>query len=156
MRWLEPRDQLLLAVYCAALLVLLATDLDQKLLPDLITLPLIVFTGAVLLLGWSPRPGRQGARVSSAASPRALVARSSCSSRSDPSRRAGRRRPQARGQHRLMSGIAPLVFGLLVASIGFSVVLLALMPSCAGLSLKSAVPFGPVLILGAFAAVLLA
>ncbi|HYI21426.1 MAG TPA: hypothetical protein VEX62_02215, partial [Candidatus Limnocylindrales bacterium] len=55
----------------------------------------------------------------------------------------------------LMSGVAALVFGLLVASIGFSVVLIALMVM-RRLSLKSAVPFGPVLILGAFAAVLLA
>ena len=54
-----------------------------------------------------------------------------------------------------MSGVAALVFGLLVASIGFSVVLIALMVM-RRLSLKSAVPFGPVLILGAFAAVLLA
>ena len=34
--------------------VLLATDLDQRLLPDLLTLPLIVFAAAVLLLGYSP------------------------------------------------------------------------------------------------------
>lgn len=53
-RWTEPRDLLILGLFCATLVVLLATDLDQKLLPDLITLPLIVFCGAVLLMGWSP------------------------------------------------------------------------------------------------------
>ncbi len=38
----------------AALIVLLATDLDQKILPDWVTLPLIVLTGAWLVAGWSP------------------------------------------------------------------------------------------------------
>ena len=38
----------------AALLVLLATDLDQRLLPDLVTLPLIVFSAVVLVAGASP------------------------------------------------------------------------------------------------------
>ena len=54
-----------------------------------------------------------------------------------------------------MSASPLLVFGLLVASIGFSVVLIALI-ALRRSSLKSAVPFGPVLILAAFAAVLLA
>ena len=54
LRWDEPRDLLVLYIYCGALLVLLATDLDQRLLPDLITYPLILFTGAVLALGWAP------------------------------------------------------------------------------------------------------
>ncbi len=40
-RWNEPRDLLVLGIYFAALVVLLATDLDQKLLPDLITFPLM-------------------------------------------------------------------------------------------------------------------
>src|SRR5687768_13436271 len=53
-RWSEPRDLAVLGIYCAALLVLLATDLDQKLLPDLITLPLIVLCGVVFALNWAP------------------------------------------------------------------------------------------------------
>ena len=104
LRWVEPRDQLILAVYCAALLVLLATDLDQKLLPDLITLPLIVFSGAVLLLGWSPvLAGKELGLVSGIAAgvgAAAPVVRQ----RPHPARRARRRRPQARCQHRLHVG----------------------------------------------------
>src|SRR5205085_10505896 len=53
-RYTEPRDLVILAVYCAALLVRLATDLDQKLLPDLVTLPLISFCAVVLAAGWAP------------------------------------------------------------------------------------------------------
>ena len=41
-------------VYVAALVVLFATDLDQRLLPDPITLPLIVLAGGATLAGWSP------------------------------------------------------------------------------------------------------
>ena len=40
-RWQEPRDLVLLGIWFAALTVLVATDLDQRLLPDLVTLPLI-------------------------------------------------------------------------------------------------------------------
>jgi leader peptidase (prepilin peptidase) / N-methyltransferase len=39
--------------YVAALVVLFATDLDQRLLPDVITLPLIAFAALVLLAGLS-------------------------------------------------------------------------------------------------------
>src|SRR5204862_4143576 len=58
-RWSEPRDVAVLGVYCAALLVLLASDLDQKLLPDLVTLPLIVFCAIVVALNWAPPLGEK-------------------------------------------------------------------------------------------------
>jgi leader peptidase (prepilin peptidase) / N-methyltransferase len=41
-------------IYMVALVVLFATDLDQRLLPDLITLPLIGYAAVVYLLGASP------------------------------------------------------------------------------------------------------
>src|SRR5437762_9170562 len=53
-RWTEPLDLVVLSVYAVVLLVLFAIDLDQRLLPDVLTLPLIVFTAVVLLAGWSP------------------------------------------------------------------------------------------------------
>jgi len=53
----------------------------------------------------------------------------------------------------LMCGVSKLFVGLLFASIGFSVVLIGLI-AVRRLSLKSAVPFGPVLIFAALAAVL--
>ena len=53
-RWDEPRDVIVLGIYVAALIVLLATDLDQMLLPDLITLPLIVYSAVVLVVGINP------------------------------------------------------------------------------------------------------
>ncbi|MEA2027308.1 MAG: prepilin peptidase, partial [Chloroflexota bacterium] len=53
-RWSDTTDLVVLGIYVGALIVLLATDLDQKLLPDLITLPLIGYAAAVTLLGLNP------------------------------------------------------------------------------------------------------
>jgi prepilin signal peptidase PulO-like enzyme (type II secretory pathway) len=50
----DPRTLLVIGIYVVALVVLFATDLDQRLLPDQITLPLIVLAGLVTLAGWSP------------------------------------------------------------------------------------------------------
>ena len=61
-RWTEPRDLAVLVPFAVALLVLLATDLDQRLLPDLLTLPMIAVAAVVLVLGWSPLlAGKEGA-----------------------------------------------------------------------------------------------
>jgi len=49
-RWSDPLDFAVLGIYAAALIVLLATDLDQRLLPDLITLPLIGYAALVTLV----------------------------------------------------------------------------------------------------------
>jgi len=48
-----PSVLLVFGIYVAALVVLLATDLDQRLLPDVITLPLIGFAAIVLVSGSS-------------------------------------------------------------------------------------------------------
>lgn len=49
-----PIPLLVVGLYVAALVVLFATDLDQRLLPDVITLPLIAYALAVFALGASP------------------------------------------------------------------------------------------------------
>jgi len=49
-----PTDFGVVGIYMVALVVLFATDLDQRLLPDLITLPLIGYAVVVYLLGVSP------------------------------------------------------------------------------------------------------
>jgi leader peptidase (prepilin peptidase)/N-methyltransferase len=48
-----PTTLLVFGVYVAALVVLFATDLDQRLLPDVITLPLIALAAIVLVSGSS-------------------------------------------------------------------------------------------------------
>jgi leader peptidase (prepilin peptidase)/N-methyltransferase len=152
-RWSEPRDLAILGVYAAALLVLLATDLDQKILPDLLTLPLIVFTGAILLLGWSPLLADKSLALLSGVG--AAIGLPILLFVSDRILRGelGAGDLKLAVSLGLMSGVSQLFVGLLIASIGFSVVLLVLI-GLRRLSLKSAVPFGPVLIVAGFIAAL--
>jgi leader peptidase (prepilin peptidase)/N-methyltransferase len=49
-----PIPLAVVGLYVAALIVLFATDLDQRLLPDVITLPLIAFAVVVYVAGASP------------------------------------------------------------------------------------------------------
>jgi leader peptidase (prepilin peptidase) / N-methyltransferase len=49
----DPIAVLAIGIYVVALVLLFATDIDQRLLPDVITLPLIVFAGVVLVAGQS-------------------------------------------------------------------------------------------------------
>jgi leader peptidase (prepilin peptidase)/N-methyltransferase len=154
-RWEHDlRSLVILVVIGAALLVLLATDLDQKLLPDLLTLPLILVTGVLLLIGWSPLlAGKELGLVSGIAA--ALVAPAFLFA-TDRILHGdlGEGDLKLAVSIGLLCGLSLLVSGLLVASIGFSAVLLVLI-ALGRLSLRSAVPFGPVLILAAFAAALL-
>ena len=154
LRWQEPRDQLVLGVYFAALIVLLATDLDQKLLPDLLTLPLIGYALVVLLLGWNPiLAGKDLGVISGIAAgigaPVALVLTSRLFGGG-----LGMGDVKLAVSLGLMFGISHLVAGFLLASAGSSVVLLVLIAS-RRLSLRSAIPFGPILIAAGIVAGLL-
>jgi prepilin signal peptidase PulO-like enzyme (type II secretory pathway) len=51
---LDLRALLIVGAYVSALVVLFATDLDQRLLPDVITLPLVAFAALVTVAGASP------------------------------------------------------------------------------------------------------
>lgn len=153
-RWSEPRDVAVLGIYCAALLVLLATDLDQKLLPDLITLPLIVLCGVVLALNWAPpltdKSFGQGSGVLAAVGLPAFLFVSDRLLRGD----LGAGDLKLAVSVGLMSGVYSVFVGMIIASVAFSVVLIALI-AARRLSLRSAVPFGPVLIVTGFIAALL-
>jgi leader peptidase (prepilin peptidase) / N-methyltransferase len=134
-----------------ALLVLLATDIDQRLLPDLVTLPLIAFAAVVLVAGASPAlAGKELGLVSGVAAgvvfPVLLLVLD---------RVVGG--DLGFGDVKLavalgfMFGLSALFYGLVIASIGFAVVLLVLLVT-KRLGLKTAIPFGPVLIFAAFIA----
>lgn len=153
-RWQsDPQALVLLAVVVVALIVLLATDLDQKLLPDLITLPLIAFTALLLLLGWSPLlAGKELGLVSGIAAGVAAPVFLFVTDRLIGGD-LGDGDLKLAVSVGLLCGISLLVAGLLVASIGFSGVLLVLI-AAKRLSLRSPVPFGPVLIATAFVAML--
>jgi leader peptidase (prepilin peptidase)/N-methyltransferase len=139
----------------AVLLALLATDLDQRLLPDLLTLPLIAFAAVVLVAGISPAlHGKDLALVSGLGAavvvPILLLVLD---------RLVGGdlgfgdvKLSVALG---LLFGLSAFFYGLIAASVGFAVVLLVLI-AARRLNLKTAVPFGPVLIFAAFIAALAA
>jgi len=153
-RWSEPRDLAVLGIYAAVLMLLLATDLDQKLLPDVLTLPLIPYSVLMLVLGWNPMLADKelaivtalaaglGAPVLLLVSDRLLGGA------------LGMGDVKLAVSLGLMAGISRFVGGFLVASVLSAVVLLALI-ALRRITLRSAIPFGPVLIAGGVVSMLL-
>jgi leader peptidase (prepilin peptidase)/N-methyltransferase len=150
-RWSEPRDLLVLFIYCAALLLLLATDLDQRLLPFVITLPLIAFSAVVLLVGWSPLLADRSAALLSGL----LAGLGAPLFLAVTDRLIG----GALGGGDLflavsigfMSGVTRFFSGFLVASVVIALVLIALIV-VRRIGLRTAIPFGPMLIGAAYVA----
>jgi prepilin signal peptidase PulO-like enzyme (type II secretory pathway) len=153
-RWSEPRHLLVLGIYFAALIVLLATDLDQNLLPDLITFPLMAYALAVLLLGWVPLlDGKSLGLVSGLAAGLGAPVLLFITDRVLGGA-LGMGDLKLVVSLGLMSGVSGLFAGFLVASALSSVVLLALI-GIRRIGLRSAIPFGPVLIAAGIVAALL-
>ena len=152
-RFGSPRDLLLGGAFFAALVVLLATDLDQRLLPDEITLPLIPAALVVLLAGWNPvLAGKELGMASGLAA--AVLAPLFLGLTGALFRGAlGMGDLKLAVSLGLVCGISQLIAGFIVASLAAGVVLLALLAT-RRLGLRSAIPFGPILILAAFLAVL--
>jgi len=139
------------SAFVVALVLLLATDLDQRLLPDLITLPMIPIAFAYALSGQNPLVGGGlvPAIVAAVIIPTALYV---------PSLLFGAGAfglgdvkllvsvGLVAGAYRALVGVA---FGVLVAGI----VILGLL-AARRVTLRSYVPFGPFLVLGALWSVL--
>ena len=145
-------------VYLAALIVLLATDLDQRLLPDLITLPLIVYAAR-------SRCCRSSGRAQSAAGGRRPSAPSAPSPPPSSRRAAGCHRPALPG---LARDGRPEAVGEPRADVrrsrscssasssprrSFAVVVVVLLVA-RRIRLRTAIPFGPALIGAGVVAVL--
>lgn len=145
LRWEEPRELLLLAAFAAALVVLLATDLDQKLLPDLITLPLIGYAALLLATGMSPLLAtREMALFSGIAAGIGAPLLLLISDRLIGGDLGGGDVKLAAAAG-LLAGVTRFFVGFLAASILFAAVLIVLM-ALRRVGMRSAVPFGPVLI----------
>jgi leader peptidase (prepilin peptidase)/N-methyltransferase len=146
-------ERALFGCYCAALVLLLGTDLDQRLMPDVITLPLILLGLAALAWGGDSLVARQSpwlALVGALAVPGALFLLSV---------------PFGEGAFGigdvkllvsagLVAGLARLVIAAFIGAIlcGVAIVLLL---AARRVTLKSYIPFGPFLIAGAVWAMLL-
>ena len=154
-RWQDdPRSLALVGLVAAALVVLLATDLDQKILPDLITLPLLGLSAATLLLDWSPLLADKELGLFSGIAAGIVAPVFLFVSDRLIGGDLGDGDLKLAVSVGLLTGLSLLVSGLVVASIGFSAVLLVLI-AARRISLRSAVPFGPVLIATAFVAMLI-
>jgi leader peptidase (prepilin peptidase) / N-methyltransferase len=150
-RWTDPVALLVLAIYMAALIVLLATDLDQRLLPDLITLPLIGYAAAVTLLpvvlGVELNPLLADKELGYASAIAAAFAAPVLLAVTDRLFKGalGMGDLKLSVSLGLMSGLSLLFIGFLAATTLFAVVVLLLLLA-RRISLKTAIPFGPALI----------
>jgi leader peptidase (prepilin peptidase) / N-methyltransferase len=153
-RWDDPGDLLVLGIYLAALIVLLAIDLDQRLLPDVITLPLAAYALLAAVIGLNPllagkELGLASAVAAGLGAPLVLLL-SDRLFRGD----LGMGDVKLSVSLGLMAGVSLLVAGFLVASAAAAVVLIALM-AAKRLSRRSTIPFGPILVASGVLAMLL-
>lgn len=153
-RWPATQDRVVLAVYLGALMVLAATDLDQKLLPDVITLPLIPYALALVVLGWDPLlAGKEMALVSAIAAGIGAPALLLVTDRLFGGA-LGMGDVKLAVSLGLLCGVTRLLTGFLFASLAGGVVLLVLI-AARRVGMRSAVPFGPILIAAGVIATLL-
>jgi leader peptidase (prepilin peptidase) / N-methyltransferase len=149
-----PRDLILVAAWFAALVFLAATDLDQRILPDEVTLPLAGAALVVLLAGWNPLlASKDLATVSGLAA--AIAAPVFLGITGFVLRGAlGIGDLKLALSLGLVAGLTRLVTGFVLAALAFALILLALIAS-RRIGLRSIVPFGPVLIAAGIIAALL-
>jgi leader peptidase (prepilin peptidase)/N-methyltransferase len=152
LRFTEPTDLFLFGAFFAALTLLMATDLDQRLLPDVITLPMIPLALVAVLAGLNPL-------VPPDALPAALLAAIAI-----PGFLLVVAIPFGAGaigmgdlkllvSVGLLTGLVRAVTGVIVGALAAGIVLAVLL-AARRITLKTYVPFGPFLIVGAYWAVL--
>jgi leader peptidase (prepilin peptidase)/N-methyltransferase len=146
-RFEDPLDLAVFGAWALVLVLMLATDLDQRLLPDVLTLPLIPVALILALAGVNPFVGGSDlplATVVALAVPIGLYALSL---------------PFGEGAFGLgdvkfligfglLAGVERFIAGLVVGVLVAGVVIVALL-AVRRISLRSFVPYGPFLIVGA-------
>jgi leader peptidase (prepilin peptidase) / N-methyltransferase len=144
---LDQRSLAIIGLYVAALVVLFATDLDQRLLPDPITLPLIAFAAIVTLAGWSPFVRTSDdllwALAAAALVPLALFLLALPFGEGA----IGQGDLKLLVSVGLLAGGANLFYGLVAGALAAGIAV-AVLVFVRRLTLKSFVPYGPFLILG--------
>ena len=154
LRFADPVPLAIFGAFFAALTLLLATDLDQRLLPDVVTLPAIPLALVIDLSGANPL-------VPPAALPAAILAALAI-----PAFLFAVAIPFGAGaigmgdlkllvSVGLLAGLARAITGVVVGALVAGVVL-AILLAARRITLRTYVPFGPFLIVGAYWAVLVA
>ena len=148
-----PAQVVVVGLYVAALIVLFATDLDQRLLPDIITLPLIGYALAVFALGASPFLATVDDFAWAAGG--AIVVPVGLYLLAIPfgSGAIGQGDLKLLVSVGLLAGSGNLVYALIAGALLAGVTVAALVVS-RRISLKSFVPYGPFLIAGTLWAIL--
>jgi leader peptidase (prepilin peptidase)/N-methyltransferase len=152
-RWNGPLDLAILGLYLATLTLLVAVDLDQKLLPDVLTVPLAVGALGLVLAGHDPLLAAKDQPLVSAllagiGAPAILFILDRFAHGA-----LGAGDLKLAAGLGLMSGVTRLFGGLLAASLGAAVVILVLM-AARRIGLRTAIPFGPILVAGGVLAAL--
>jgi leader peptidase (prepilin peptidase)/N-methyltransferase len=154
LRFTDPAALVVFGAFFAALTLLLATDLDQRLLPDLITLPAIPIALVIDVAGANPLvpPGAlPGAILAAVAIPAVLFAIAIPFGAGA----IGMGDLKLLVSVGLLTGLARAVTGVVVGALAAGVVL-AILLVARRITLRTYVPFGPFLIIGAYWAVLVA
>jgi leader peptidase (prepilin peptidase) / N-methyltransferase len=152
-RFGDTAQRVLFGGYFAALTLLMATDLDQKLLPDVITLPLIVVGAAALIWGGDTLVSRSPAWLAVAG---AVIVPALLYAVSIPfgSGALGGGDVKFLVSVGLIVGLVRIVIAMFAGAMVGGVVIFALLIA-RRITLRSYVPFGPFLIIGAVWAALL-
>ncbi len=152
-RFGDTAQRVLFGAYFAAMVLLMATDLDQKLLPDVITLPLIVVGAVALMWGGDSLVSRSPAWLAVAG---AIIVPGLLLALSVPfgSGALGVGDVKFLVGVGLLIGLTRIVLALFAGAIVGGVVIFGLLIA-RRITLKSYVPFGPFLIVGAVWAALL-
>lgn len=149
----RPEELLVIGLYVVALVLLFATDLDQKLLPDVITLPLILFALAAFATGWGPFVNTPEDLAWAAAA--ALVVPVALYLLAIPfgAGAIGEGDLKLLVSVGLLGGAVKLFYGLVAGALLAGIVV-AILVFIRRLTLKSFVPYGPFLIAGSLWAIL--
>jgi leader peptidase (prepilin peptidase)/N-methyltransferase len=152
LRFDEPVHLLLFGAFFAALTLLMATDLDQRLLPDVITLPMIPLALGVALLDLNPLvpPGSLPAAALAAVAIPGFLFVVAIPFGAGAIGMGDLKLLVSVG---LLTGLVRAVTGVIVGALAAGIVLAVLL-AARRITLKTYVPFGPFLILGAYWAVL--
>ena len=152
-RFGDPGQRLLFGVYFGVCVLLMATDLDQRLMPDVLTLPLIALGAVALVWGGDSLVSRSPAwmAVLGAIGVPALLFIASLPFGEGAFGSGDVKFLVAVG---LLSGLVRVVMAVFVGAMLGGVVIFALLLA-RRITLKSYVPFGPFLIAGAVWAAML-
>lgn len=143
----EPVHLLLVGLVAADLVLLLATDLDQRLLPDVLTLPIIPVALAAFALGASPYLATPGDLLVAALVALAVPLGMYLLSLPFGPGAIGIGDLKLLAGVGLLGGAGRLVAGLAVGAITGAVAIIVLV-AIRRITLRSYVPYGPFLILG--------